>query len=294
MKILVIGHTGFLGRNLYSFLEAQGNYVMGASRRKLKDSDFIVDITNEKDFLLINEEPEVIVNCAAFLPGRNLFDQEYARQCFEVNAIGALNVAKYALSIQCKKVIHCSTLSVIAKPWPLNMNEEYIKLPVSNQAVYGTSKLSGETLLLSLLQNKISTTIVRISALYGPSMPWTGVMPLFIDQAYIDKCIKVSNGDSVFADFLFIDDAVECLAKLIQNHYTGIVNLASGNETSLTDLAAAVKNLVTDSDIEKSKEELSEPMRAKVRIEKLLGLIGHHSFTNITQGLQKTIHSKYG
>ncbi len=294
MKILIIGHSGFLGKNLYSILEAKGYEVIGASRRKLQESDISLDVTNENDFLAMQTNPDVIINCAAQLPSHNLFDQEYAKQCFEVNTIGALNVAKFALAVQCKKVIHCSTLSVLPKPWPLDMNEDYVQLPISSQAVYGSSKLSGEILVLALLQNKINTTIVRISALYGPGMPWVGVMPSFIDQAQNEKCIKISNGNTVFADFLFIDDAVECVSKLIHASDTGIVNLASGSEISLSVLATEISNQIEGSRIEMSQEVLTKPMRAKVNIQRLLNLVGQQKFTSITQGLTKTIQFKYG
>jgi UDP-glucose 4-epimerase len=294
MKVLVFGHTGFLGSKLYQFLSASGYTVTGASRNKKFDSDIFVDVTNAQTFENIESVPDLIINCAACLPSALLFNEEYSRRCFEVNAIGALNIGNYAVKNAVPRLIHCSTLSVIAKPWPIDLSESVTTMPIGNQAVYGASKLSGELLLQSICKDSTSLAILRFSALYGPSMPWVGVICNFIDQAKKGQRIQLFNGGSVYADFLFIDDAVDCIVRISTSKETGIFNIASGEETSLITLAQAIKKVANE------KAEISNQItldagitRAKISIQKFLKTSPNKKFVELQKGIQLLYQSLY-
>ncbi len=287
MNVLIIGHTGFLGNNLYQFLSSRGYTVTGASRTKKFDSDIFLDVTDAQTFENIKSVPDIIINCAACLPATTLFGEVFSKKCFEVNAIGALNVGNYAVKNGVQRLIHCSTLSVIAKPWPVNLSESTDTIPIGNQAVYGASKLSGEWLLQSICKSTTALTILRFSALYGPTMPWMGVICNFIDQVKRSNSIELSNGGSVYADFLFISDAVDCIERIISSKQSSIFNIASGEETSLLSLAQVVKNVVNEQATINNTFTTDAPMsRAKIDIQKFLSVSPDKKFVGLQKGIQ--------
>lgn len=287
MKVLIIGHTGFLGSKLYQFLTAKGHEVIGASRSKKFDSDIFLDVTDAQSFENIKSTPNLIINCAACLPSPVLFSETYSKNCFEVNAIGALNIGNYAAKNAVPRLIQCSTLSVVGKPWPVDLNENASTIPVGNQAVYGSSKLSGELLLQSICKSNTELTILRFSALYGPTMPWVGVICNFIDQVKNNQRILLSNGGSVYADFLFIDDAVDCIERIVTSKQSGIFNIASGEETSLLMLAKAIRGVVNQqADISNTSSADALALRAKISIKKFLTTSPDKKFVELQKGIQ--------
>ena len=87
MKILVLGHTGFVGKNLYKRLEQEGHNVVGCSRSTG------VDLLDYKQtYKLISKEyPDIIYNVASH-GGSIHYVNEYAADVFSDNVQMALNV----------------------------------------------------------------------------------------------------------------------------------------------------------------------------------------------------------
>lgn len=244
MKYLIFGSGGFLGKKLFQFLTEAGEEVYGAKRTP-GPMTFAVDISRPDQLDAIDVLPDIIINCASALPdGTQTFSNpEYLRTLFETNVIGSTNIMNWAASKGVRKIINCSTLVVVNKPWPVPLSERESTYPKGAHVGYSASKLSQELVMSSIAETfGIELLHVRISALYGPDMKGSGILQKLIKQATAHDTIQLTNGSNVSFDFLHVDDAVKVLFHLSKMRMwpDPIINLASGEEISLLKLTEII------------------------------------------------------
>ena len=168
-------------------------------------------------------------------------DPAYLRQLFEANVLGGANIMNWAAASTTRKVINCSTLVVVGKPWPVPLREEDNTYPTGSHVGYSASKLSQELVMSSIAAaaHGMELLHVRISALYGPGMKGGGILNKLIRQAEAKETISLTNGNKVTVDFLHVDDAARAIYHLskMDAWFHPVLNLASGEEVSLVELA---------------------------------------------------------
>lgn len=152
MRILILGHRGMLGSELFGRLSLQHD-VTG------EDTDAF-DIASERDcFRVIRDAgPDVVINAAAYT---DVDGAEKKREwCFAVNADGVRNVA-----MACRpggiKIVHFSTDYVFDGMKGAPYREDDPCRPLN---VYGESKLAGEQHLQQCSTNYL---LVRTAWMYG-------------------------------------------------------------------------------------------------------------------------------
>ena len=149
MKVAIIGANGQLGSDL---VKAFGEEAIPLTRRDL-------DVTDPESLKILKElKPDVIINTAAYV---RVDDAEVeVEKAFQVNAIGALNIANVCNEINAVNV-YISTDYVFdgAKGEPYE--EEDIPNPIN---VYGLSKYIGE--VFTRIYSK-DFYIIRVASLYG-------------------------------------------------------------------------------------------------------------------------------
>jgi nucleoside-diphosphate-sugar epimerase len=240
MRAVVFGASGFLGRALIPLLESAG-WPVTQVRRSPSPGVLVADITRADSLAALEVEADVAINLAAHVPTRaNTLDDHPGM--FTVNAIGAANLAQWVIARGIPRLVHGSTLVVATRPWPDPLTEAAPTAPIGPVAAYAASKLAGELVAGSIVRaGQGSFLALRFSALYGPGMLWSGVMPAFIDAALAGKVLAATSGPC--ADFLHVEDAARAvLAAASSPAVTGVANVAAGVETSIEDLAHAVLN----------------------------------------------------
>ncbi len=155
MKVAVIGANGQLGSEISEHLESKHEVV------RLTHSDIeIADIDDvSKVFGVI--KPDVVINTAAY---HNLPDCENnPEKSFQVNSVGAMNLAKVAADSD-YKLVHYSTDYVFdgekRKPY---IEKDHPK-PLN---VYGMTKLNGEMLIKNYCYKYFT---IRVSGIYGKTV----------------------------------------------------------------------------------------------------------------------------
>jgi len=154
MKILITGANGMLAKEVKDKF-SKGNELILTDVAEL-------DITDENAVITFvkKEEPELIINCAAFTA------VDKAEECYEladkINGDGPTNLAK-AAKIVGAKLVHISTDYVFGGCLDLSENykEDDEKSPVT---VYGKTKLHGEQ---GIQENLDEYYIFRTAWLYG-------------------------------------------------------------------------------------------------------------------------------
>lgn len=292
MKVLIFGGNGFLGTSLCNLLEKKKVEFYTVSRSDPKSS-YNLDISDINQFaqLPLNFF-DAVVNCATILPGGNFLDNEYLEKIFKTNILGTQNICKWInTQDSMKKIINCSTLVVVDKPWPLNLSEENATYPTGNHVLYSSSKLTQELLFNTFAQSKnISLSQIRFSALYGESMSWSGVICNIIDQARKNKKISLKNASKVTADFLHVDDASAIIFSALNNNLEGIINGASAKETSILDLANIIKDCIDENiEIENHEDPDFVENRSQIDVSKLEKIIKTATFMDLKHGVKKMI-----
>ena len=149
MKVAIIGANGQLGSDL---VKVFGEEAIPLTRRDL-------DVTDPESVKILKElKPDVIVNTAAYV---RVDDAEVeVEKAFQVNAIGALNVARVCDEINAVNV-YISTDYVFdgAKGEPYE--EDDVPNPIN---VYGLSKYTGEVFTRNYSRRYY---IIRVASLYG-------------------------------------------------------------------------------------------------------------------------------
>ncbi|HAJ80153.1 MAG TPA: dTDP-4-dehydrorhamnose reductase [Fibrobacteres bacterium] len=153
MKILIIGCNGQLGKDMVKILLKAGHDVHG-----IDYPDIDISSSTATDTIIKNNNPDVIINCAAFTAVdecEKKHDIAYA-----VNRDGIANIAGSAKNIGAR-VIHFSTDYVFNGNKNMPYTEDDQPDP---QSVYGKSKLEGDKKLAAILPDHV---ILRVAWLYG-------------------------------------------------------------------------------------------------------------------------------
>lgn len=293
MKVLLFGGNGFLGTNLKRILD-EHNIESFTVSRSSETSNYKVDISDYKSFdLLPKNFFTVVVNCATILPGGNYLDSDYLNNIYSTNILGSQNICKWIeKQTSIKKIINCSTLVVVKKPWHIPLEEEDIHTyPEGRHVLYSASKLMQELLFKTFADtNNILLTQIRFSSLYGETMNWSGLICNLIDQAKKNKSIKITNGKKISADFLHVKDAANIILAAIKENISGVLNGASGVETTILDLAEIIKrNTSSTVTIENIESENSIIDRAVISVTKLNRFINVHEFIPLNEGIKKML-----
>ena len=140
MKVAILGANGQVGSDL---VKVFGEDAIPLTRRDL-------DVTDPESVKILNElRPDVVINTAAYV---RVDDAEVeVEKAFQVNAIGALNVAKVCNEINAVNV-YISTDYVFDGAKGVPYTEEEIPNPIN---VYGLSKYTGEIFTRNLYQRNI-------------------------------------------------------------------------------------------------------------------------------------------
>ena len=149
MKVAIIGANGQLGSDL---VKAFGEEAIPLTHKDL-------DVTDFESLKLLKElKPDVIINTAAYV---RVDDAElYPERAFQVNAVGALNVARIANEINAIN-IYISTDYVFDGTKGKPYTEEDAPNPIS---VYGLSKYAGEIFTRNYSPKHY---VIRVASLYG-------------------------------------------------------------------------------------------------------------------------------
>ena len=148
----------------------------------------------------------------------------------EQNILGGKNLLDSCVKNNVKRIILISTINVYGNckdEAPSTENDD-----VNPQTFYGMIKSLTEQLYryYSNLYN-LNITIIRLANLYGPDQK-TGLISKLLDS-YTNPCIVNHDGRQM-RDFLYIDDAINGIYKIITNHSEGleIFNISSSEKYS--------------------------------------------------------------
>ena len=264
-KAIVLGAGGFIGGHLVTKLKKLGYFVRGVDIKwheyKKSDADeFIVaDLRDPiKVDTVIDSTFDEVYQLAADMGGAEfVFTGENDSDIMHNSALINLNVCDTCSKKNIKKIFYSS--SACAYPEhnqldPTNPNcEESSAYPANPDSEYGWEKLFSERIYLAYSRNKgIDVKIARFHNVFGPFGTWCGGREK-APAAICRKVLNASDGDEIeiFGDgeqtrsFLYVDECVEGVIKLMNSDFSGPVNIGSDYMVTinqLVDIVASIEN----------------------------------------------------
>ena len=299
MKTLITGVAGFLGSALAQKLIEDGHHVLGIDDLSTGQEENIPPGVNFElgDML---DRPKLWtllqdVECVYHLAARVAVQESilYPREYNSTNVGGTVSVMEAMRDVGVKRVVFTSSGAVYGGQQEQPLNED---LRPSPDSPYAVSKLAAEYYIKTIGKLwGIETVTLRIFNAYGPGQRLTAdhppVIPNFLKQAVHEGTLVIHNSGTQTRDFVYLDDVVDALiiASTTSKVDGKTINIGSGKETSIVDLAERVLDL-TGAKTEtiynpKAKGGVS---RMRADISRAKALLGYQPKTALTDGLIKT------
>ena len=166
---------------------------------------------------------------------------------------------------------------------------------VGFRSCYDEGKRCSETLFMDYhREHKLNIKIARIFNTFGPNMSINDgrVISNFVTQALNNKNITIYGDGSQTRSFLYIDNLVDGIIKLMdsKDSLTGPINIGSDNEISIFELASEIIKMTnSNSEIIFKKLPEDDPKRRKPNIDFIKKELNWSPNMNLKKGLEKTI-----
>lgn len=241
---------------------------------------------------LVSRSDMVIHFAAESHVTRSIFDN---RQFVETDVLGTQVVANAVLRYRerIELFIHISTSEVYGTALAPVMDETH---PLNPMSPYAAAKCGADRLVYSYWQTyRIPAVIVRPFNNYGPRQHLEKVVPRFITSCLLGEPLTVHGDGSARRDFLFVTDHCEALDKLLHSDpakFCGeVINLGSGTDLSILEIARAVRKLMPDcrSDIQMIGERPGQVFRHTSDSAKAAAMLDWKPTTGFEEGLAETI-----
>jgi len=253
VDFLVTGGAGFLGSALANRLAADGHLV-----RVIDDLSAGDPARLDKAVLFtrgdVNDRPKLWtllhgVACVYHLAARVSVPESilYPREYTAVNVGGTVSVMEAMRDAGVQRVVLVSSGAVYGEQATQPLRENLTPDP---RSPYAVSKLAAEYYVRTIgTLWGIETVALRVFNAYGPQQPLPAahapVIPRFLRQALSGGSLITFGNGRQTRDYVYVDDVVEALAAAatVKTVDRQVINVGSGVETSVSDLAALVSKV---------------------------------------------------
>jgi UDP-glucose 4-epimerase len=160
--------------------------------------------------------------------------------------------------------------------------------PTQPRNIYGVMKLAGENCALGLGRSfGIDVSVVRPSAVYGPTDMNRRVIQIFLENAQQGKKLFIHGEDDAL-DFTYVEDAAAgFILAAIRNEAIGeVFNITAGHAVKLLELVELLKTYFPSLEHETVARDASRPKRGTLSIEKAGKLLGFKPKFDLRAGLK--------
>jgi GDP-D-mannose 3', 5'-epimerase len=269
---LVLGAGGFIGNHLVTRLKNEGYWIRGVDLKypeyqdKSDADDFVIGDLKDKN--VINnvfwfnvddyqyEGFDEVYQLAADMGGAGyIFSGENDANVMHNSAMINLNVADQAVKTNVGRLFYSSSACMYPEHNQLDPDnpncEESSAYPANPDSEYGWEKLFSERLFHAYNRNYgLDVRIARFHNIYGPKGTWQGGKEK-APAAICRKVIEATSEIEIWGDgeqtrsFLYIDECVEGVRRLMQSDCLDVVNIGSEEMVTinqLVDIATSIEN----------------------------------------------------
>ena len=253
MKILVTGGAGFIGSHLVEELLSNEHEILifdnclTGKKENLEitgNFTFINDDFGSENSLEVIEkfDPNICFHLAA--QSSVVVSVENPALDFEHNILQPIKLIQVLLKSNCKKFVFTSSGGTIfGEPSVIpTAEEDYADEP---ESPYGVAKKRLNELIKIMLKNSsMKYSILNLSNVYGPRQDphgEAGVVSIFANKYLKNEEPTIYGDGEQTRDYIYVKDVVSALikaSKIEENHF---LNIGTGIETSVNDLANSMK-----------------------------------------------------
>lgn len=262
-KVLVCGAGGFIGGHLVKKLKRQGHWVRGVDLKlheyspSMADEFVVGDLTDQALVRNVLDIPfDEVYQLAADMGGAGyLFTGDNDANVMHNSALVNLNIIQQALKVGVKKLFYSSSACIYPaynQEDPQNPKcSEDSAYPAMPDSEYGWEKLFSERLFQAFNRNyNMDVRIARFHNIFGPEGTYTGGKEKS-PAAICRKVAEAQDGDGieVWGDgqqtrsYLYIDECLEGIERLMESDFVGPVNIGSEEMITLNQLAEMVMKI---------------------------------------------------
>lgn len=301
-RIVVTGGAGFLGRCVQKELLQQGvaRDQLFIPRRREYDLTSLEAVRRMYDDM----RPEVVIHLAAEVGGIGANRTQPGRFFYSNLAMG-MNLIEEARLRGIAKFVQVGTVCSYPKftPVPFREDDLWNGYPEETNAPYGIAKKALLVMLQAYRQQYGLNGIYLVPVnLYGPGdnfdLETSHVIPAMIRKFVESKRrdlprVELWGTGAASREFLYVDDAARGIVLALM-HYEGAepVNLGTGKEITIRDLAERIKRLVGyHGDVVWDESRPDGQPRRCLDVARAIGLFGFEAKVALDEGLQRAIDS---
>jgi len=251
-RIYVAGHTGMVGSAIVRCLQKNG--FENIIKRTHKALDLTNQAATEKFFK--REKPEFVFLAAAKVGGIHA-NETYPADFIMENMLMECNAIQSAFRNNVKKLLFLGSSCIYPKMCPQPIKEEYLltgPLEPTNEA-YALAKISGIK-MCRFYNRQYKTRYISAmpASLYGIYDRFdtenSHVIPSMIMKIHKAKTegrpiVELWGTGSPLREFLYVDDMAEaCLYLMHKYESSELINIGSGQEISIRELAGIIQKVV--------------------------------------------------
>jgi len=240
-RTIVTGGVGFIGAHLVTLLSQAGAEAIVVDTREpaspIPGVDYLVaDLRSPGQAADALLGADVVFHLAGTLDAPGSIRDPSSD--FEANVVTTLNVLRAARDAGARRFVFTSSALIYGRPSSCPVSEE---APLGPVFPYAESKYACERLIASFgTAHQMSYVIGRTFVTYGPgeSLTARGEVSQYLRALASGSGPQVlGDPDAKTRDFIHVFDVVGALVSLAGRPWTGIVNIGTGRETTLRELA---------------------------------------------------------
>jgi UDP-glucose 4-epimerase len=253
LNMLITGGAGFIGSELVSQAAKAGfditivDNLLNGKRENIEKFlcdrvRLVVGDIRDADLMKSQMKGRDIVYHLACLCVRHSIHSPLENH--EVNARGTLNLLLAAREVGVKQFVFTSSAEVYGSITTPKVSEDHPTVPTN---VYGGAKLAAEGYSHAFYRSYgVPTVVLRLFNTYGPNCHHEGdcgeVVPKFLLRGLAGKPLVIFGDGKQTRDFNYVSDTAEAVLKagLVEGAVGKTINIGSGRETSINELATQV------------------------------------------------------
>jgi GDP-D-mannose 3',5'-epimerase len=305
-RVLVTGASGFIGHHLVTHLKRKGLWVRGADIKRPEytstdaDEFQLADLRKAANCVAAVEGVEDVYHLAADMGGIGYISVQRASIAYNDTCMN-LNMLEAARAANVRRFLYSSSACIY--PHHLQTSADVVPLreedawPAQPEEGYGLEKLFAEKMCEYYTSDwKLQTRVVRFHNVYGPLGTYQGGR----EKAPAALCRKIAlaaDGGTieVWGDgmqtrsFMYIDDCVDGIQRIMESGYDRPLNLGTDELLSVNEMVGLI-SAVAGKRIDR-KHDLSQPQGVRGRNSDnslLRAVLGWEPRTTFREGIGPT------
>lgn len=296
MKVLITGHSGYVGRVLTKLLVENNYEVVGCDTNyfptTFDDNDYpeILNISPDiRDITIENlKEIDAVLHLAGL--SNDPLGELNSQLTHEINYLSTVKLAELSKNAGVKKFIFSSSCATYGKTSAI-VNEESDLEPLTQ---YAKSKINSESKILELTDDVFCPTVLRNATAYGysPNLRLDIVVNNLTASAFVTGKVKLLSDGTAWRPLLHVEDMANAFLTVMkaQNELAAgqIFNVGNNNDNfSVREIAEQVQEIVPDSKVEFANQSNKDFRSYKVDFDKIAKVLNFKTKWNLKDGIKQ-------